>query len=193
MTTYPDSPLLHTLFLRSGNILFLFLFFFCHTELFIQASVYVCVWNWQSCLRVGRAHNYHHRHQQRGVSIYHTIHIHICSLVRLVIAILPQICSVCSTASLSIPLSPSHSSVLWLALWILLFFSLSFSRFLVLLLLASFHCAPKLTSSAPNYLRKLRVKSRQPVIYFTSIEVEKNQVAPEERVQRVWLVYIEGR
>lgn len=48
------------------------------------------------------------------------------------------------------------------------------SRFLVLLLLASFHCAPKLTSSAPNYLRKLRVKSRQPVIYFTSIEVETN-------------------
>lgn len=117
-----------------------------------------------------------------------SIHIHICSLVRLVIAILPQICSVCSTASLSIPLSPSHSSVLWLALWILLFFSLSFSRFLVLLLLASFHCAPKLTSSAPNYLRKLRVKSRQPVIYFTSIEVEKNQVAPEERLQRVRLV-----
>lgn len=34
---------------------------------------------------------------------------------------------------------------------------------------------PPLAESAPNYLRKLRVKSRQRVIYFTSIEVATNR------------------
>lgn len=116
----------------------------------------------------------------RGVSIY-------IARVRLVIAILPLISSVFALHQHSLR-SLAQSVVLVFMTRTLN--SNVFFLVLVLLLLASFHCTPKLTSSAPNYLRKLRVKSRQPVIYFTSIEVEKNKVEPEgsTKKQRVLIV-----
>lgn len=168
MTTHPDSPLYF-------RVRVIYCVFFRHTELFVYLCMCVCVcvlWNWQSCLCVGRAHNYVWNHLVARLQHLHSLR---------------TTCS-CNTSS-DFPSLLSLRSVAHSVHCVVLVFmtrTLNSNVFfvLVLLLLASFHCTPKLTSSAPNYLRKLRVKSRQPVIYFTSIEVEKNKVKPEGSTQK---------